>query len=252
MRSNPAPFARLVSPGWQQESSSSPRDHLPNHRLPGPLPSPLPSPLPDPPMTTNPMQTCLFADAAPRPPLAAWRSALGRLHPRHCLTSLKGRLVLGALFALVVGMALTAWQMGQFAQAQMLARAQERELAEARHMAAILGHRVHEMQRALQVVGQQIDAATFNDPARLAAFFAHQPVLQTLYTSVFAAGADGRIRLLLDAGGPRTTPTSISDREYFQRAMATGRAVISDPIEGRVVNEPMIIFAVYTACWRAV
>jgi diguanylate cyclase (GGDEF)-like protein/PAS domain S-box-containing protein len=188
------------------------------------------------------MQTSLFADTPPARPPAPWRVCLGPLHPQHWFGSLQGRVVLGALAALVVGMAMTAWQMGQFAQAQLLVRAQERELADARHMAAIIDHRVGEMQRALRVVGEQLDPATLHDPQRLAGFFANQPVLRSLYASVFVAGSDGRVSLLIDAGGARNPATSIADRAYFRRSVMTRQPVISEQIEGRVVNEPVLIF----------
>jgi diguanylate cyclase (GGDEF)-like protein/PAS domain S-box-containing protein len=189
------------------------------------------------------MQTSLFDNAPPSHQVAAWRLYLGHLHLRHWLTSLQGRMVAGALLALVIGMSLTAWQMGQVAQAQLLARAQERELAEVRHMASIIGHRVSEMQRALRVVGEQLDPATLNDPKRLANFFASQPLLRSLYASVFAAGTDGQVQLVADGADSRFMSTSVADRDYFQRALATRQPVISDPIEARVANEPVVIFA---------
>ncbi len=194
-------------------------------------------------MNADPMGACLFADASPPPTVPAWRRVLRHLHPQHWLTTLQGRLVMGTLVALVVGMGLTAWQMGQFAQAQLLARAEERQLADARHMASIIDNRVSEMQSALRVVGAQLDQQTLNDPQRLASFFASRPLLRSLFASVFAADSDGRIRLLVDAAGSRATSTSVADRDYFKRSLATRQPVISDPIEGRVVNEPVVVFA---------
>jgi diguanylate cyclase (GGDEF)-like protein/PAS domain S-box-containing protein len=140
-------------------------------------------------------------------------------------------------------MVMTAWQMGQLAEAQLLVRAQERELADARHMAALIDHRVNELQHALRVVAEQLDPDTLHDPQRLATFMARRPVLRSLYASVFAAGSDGQVSLLVDADGAHTPAISIAEREYFRRSVKTREPVISQAIEGREADGPGLVFA---------
>ncbi|ACB35432.1 diguanylate cyclase with PAS/PAC sensor [Leptothrix cholodnii SP-6] len=192
-------------------------------------------------MNSPVMDTDLFFDEAPAARRMAWRDTLRGLSPGRWFETLKMRLAVGALAGLFAGMAFTAWYMGDVAEAQLIQRAREREHVEALRTAKVISRRIVELQRALQVVGEQLDRTTLQDPLKLAAFFEQRPVLRSMFANVFATGADGRVRMLIDPAGTRTPLTSIADREYFKRAVATRLAVISEPIRGRISNEPVIM-----------
>jgi diguanylate cyclase (GGDEF)-like protein/PAS domain S-box-containing protein len=194
------------------------------------------------------METDLFGSAPATPatparPLHAALQWLGQgLQPSRWLGTLKLRLALGALVALWVGMALTAWHMAGVAERETLLQADQREHADARRIADVVGHRVAEMQRALRVAATQLDPATFNDPQRLAAYFERQPVLRTMFSNLYATTPDGTVRLMVEQGGARVVPMSIADRDYFRRTVSEAAPMISEPFEGRVSGEPVVVF----------
>ena len=157
--------------------------------------------------------------------------------------TLKGRVAAGALAALFAGMGMTAWHMGAVAERDLLARTQVREQQETSSTAALIGRRVAEMQRALRVVTGQIEPAMVGDPRRMAQFFEQQPVLREMFANVFAARPDGQVVVVVDSAGPRHPNLSVADRGYFRRTVAEGRALVSEPISGRVSNEPIIMFS---------
>jgi hypothetical protein len=54
------------------------------------------------------------------------------------------------------------------------------------------------MQRALRSVALQMTPPLLADQARLTAFVAGQPVLATIFSSVFVVGSDGRMQIIQD------------------------------------------------------
>jgi diguanylate cyclase (GGDEF)-like protein/PAS domain S-box-containing protein len=199
------------------------------------------------------MDSSLFTAEAVSPATLVWRRVRAVLRPWRWLRTLKARLVVGAMLALFAGMATTAWHMGRVAESYILLQAQEREHIEAQQIAALVGHRVAEMQRGLRLVADALDPALLNDPPRLAAFLDGKPLLRMMFSGVAVADATGHVRGTASAsagggsgassGSEREALSFIGDRDYFQRAMATGRPVISDPLLGRVRAEPMVVFA---------
>jgi len=137
-------------------------------------------------MNSPVMDTDLFFDEAPAARRMAWRDTLRGLSPGRWFETLKVRLAVGALAGLFAGMAFTAWYMGDVAEAQLIQRAREREHVEALRTAKVISRRVVELQRALQVVGEQLDRTTLQDPLKLAAFFEQRPVLRSMFANVFA------------------------------------------------------------------
>ncbi len=176
---------------------------------------------------------------SPARPVRGLLQAVDRWRSTH---SLKWRVALGALAALFTGMGLIACDMGEQAEAQLVARAEAREQLVARQLAAVVGHRVAQLQRALRVSAAGLEPRTLKDDARLADFIAARPVLRTLFANVFVADADGQVRVMLDERGTRAPVFSIRDREYFRRALSSAQAVVSEPLSGRVSNEPVVTF----------
>ena len=156
--------------------------------------------------------------------------------------SLKLRITLGAVGALALGIGLTSAILLHQAERDMLAAQRHRELAEAVRGAAALSRHVIGLQQALQASAARLDPATLADDARLAAFIESQPVLRGMFANLFAAHADGTMRLYADASGLRRPVLNLAERDYFRRTVAEQRAIVSGPLPGRVSGEPIIVF----------
>ena len=106
---------------------------------------------------------------------------------------------------------------------------------------ALLSRRVVELQRALQVVALRLDTATLMDEAALTRFIEGQPVLRSLYSTLFVATVQGELRLHSDDEGIRRPQLDLSDREYFRRTLREGRPIVSEPIPGKLSGEAVIV-----------
>jgi diguanylate cyclase (GGDEF)-like protein/PAS domain S-box-containing protein len=188
------------------------------------------------------MDADLFIEHDP-PRRVAWLNALRQWRPMRWLGTLKARLAIGGLLMLLVGMSITAWHLAALAERDLLQQVRQREHAEAHRTAAAISHRLTELQAALDAVAPQLDAAILDDRQRLTRFFETQPLLREKFGNVFAIGADGRIRVFVDSAGPRFPDTAVSDRVYYQQALAQRRTVISDVVAGRLSGEPVVIVA---------
>jgi diguanylate cyclase len=172
----------------------------------------------------------------PRPhagPKSRFASAFG---------SLKLRIAVGSIAALALGIGLVTALLVRQADTDTLAAQSQREQLDATHTADVLTQRAVELQRALQATAAQLDAETLADDTRLAAFVDGTPVLRGMFSNVFAAMADGRMRIFVDAAGTRRPVLNLADRDYFKRTIAEARPVVSPPLPGRVSGEPVIIF----------
>jgi diguanylate cyclase len=158
------------------------------------------------------------------------------------LGSLKLRVFAGSIAALALGIGLVTAMLVQQANRDTLASQMQREMGAAVHTADVLAQRAVALQRALQVVAEQLNADTLADDARLAGFVEGKPVLRGLFSNVFAAAPDGRMRVYADNTGIRQVGISIADRAYFKRTLAEVRPIISEPLPGRISGEPVIIF----------
>ncbi|MDP3822309.1 MAG: diguanylate cyclase [Burkholderiales bacterium] len=156
--------------------------------------------------------------------------------------SLKLRITLGAIAGLVLGVGLSTAGLVRQAERDTLSAQRYREMSEAVRTAAVLSRRVVDLQVALQATAARLDAATLADDARLAAFMESQPVLRGLFANVFATGADGRMRVYADSSGVRRPEVNLSDRSYFKLTVEERRAIVSEPMPGRVMSEPVIVF----------
>ncbi len=168
---------------------------------------------------------------------ARWSARIGMAY-----WSLKLRITLGAIAALVLGIGLTTAVLLQHAERDTLSAQSERELNEAARAAGVLSRRAVELQRALQVVAAQLDQATLADDTKLDAFLHAQPVLLELFSTLSVASSDGQMRIFVDETGIRRPQLNIADRDYFRRTVAEQRPVVSDPVQSRVSGQPAIIF----------
>lgn len=155
--------------------------------------------------------------------------------------SLKVQITLGGIAALVVGISMITVLLVNRAERDMLKEQRQRELSESVRTAAVLSHRVVELQRALQAASGQLDPAMLGDDAALSRFMDASPVLRGMFSNIFVAASDGRMRVFADDAGVRRPNVNVADREYFRRTLTEGRPMVSEPIPGRVSGEPVIV-----------
>lgn len=169
--------------------------------------------------------------------LQALRSAT-----RAALGSLKLRITLGVMVALMLGAGLSTLVLVTRAEQDMLAAVRDRELEEAVRTASMLSRRVVELQRALQTSGQQLDPAALDDPSTLQDFLQRQPVLRSMFSGIYIARPDGEVQVMFTAGSFSRRPLSLADRGYFQRCVKEQRAVISEPLQSRLDGDVLVVF----------
>jgi diguanylate cyclase (GGDEF)-like protein/PAS domain S-box-containing protein len=186
------------------------------------------------------MDADLFANDSPAAPPPRWQRWRDALRPARWLGTLKLRLAVGALLALLAGMGWVAWQMGQVAERELIAQAQWREQQEAQRIAAVVGQRLAELQRALASLAGATDPATVENPQLLQAFLGRQAMLLAMFHMVNVSDAEGRVLVSIDESGVQQPRVSIADREHFRRAIGERRAQISGPLHGRVAGEPVV------------
>lgn len=176
-----------------------------------------------------------MSNDAPKPHVLRTMHGLG--------SSLKLRMTLGGVAALVLGIGLIAYLLVGRAERDMLAIERQRELSEAVRAASVLSQRVVELQRALQAFSQQFEGAPLDDPVALDRFVRSTPLLKDMFAMLFVAGTDGRLRIYVDDTGVKHPEIDISDRPYFRRAIGEGQPQISEVVSNRVTGAPAIVFA---------
>lgn len=175
--------------------------------------------------------------------MSPWRRRI-----RYWLGSLKLRITVAAVAALVLGIGLITLLLVRQAEHHILLDDNERELTETVRTASVLSRRVVDLQKALQVTALHLDASVLNDTLRLAAFIQSQPALQGWFSSLFVVLPNGRIAWLVDETGSRDPKVSLTDRAYFQRTVREGRAIVSEPVPSRVSAEPVVVLT--QPVWR--
>jgi diguanylate cyclase len=194
------------------------------------------------------MDADLFTDVAAEPATrrSGWRQSvvqgLHRLRWPHWLTTLKARLALGAMAGLIAAVAGTVWLMSVHAERDLVAQAQVREQAQVQRTTDEIGQRLRALQGMLAHLALRLDVALLADPPRLAAQLETAALLGPHFSAVHAATVDGQVLALVDAGGARYPGLSLADRDDFRRAVSSGRAVISEPLMGRISGEPVLLF----------
>jgi diguanylate cyclase (GGDEF)-like protein/PAS domain S-box-containing protein len=170
-----------------------------------------------------------------------WLSRMRRLRAPGWLNTLKARLAIGGVSALVLGMAATAWQLSAHAERDLLAQAQVRELENASRMAEEIGLKLRDLQGQLARLGLKVDPAWKGDPQRMAGLLLDVALVGPYFSNLFAATPDGQLLTFVDGAGARYPDTSVLDRDYFQQTLDTRQSVISQPVAGRISGEPVVI-----------
>ncbi len=157
--------------------------------------------------------------------------------------SLKAKLVLGGVAALVLGIALTTGALLVELERRLLVERRQAELGHAQLQAAQLEERLAGYHRALAAVARGIGADQLASQAALNALLESKPVLRDMFESVFIADLQGELLVVHEErGGYRRPGVRIADRTYFQRA-ALGKYAISEPIVGRISGQLLVLLA---------
>ena len=178
-------------------------------------------------------------------PFAAMRNALSKawaLLSAHA-GSLKLRVTLAALLALLVGIGSSVVVLTNRAQSDMWRERQAAEVNEAARTATLLSRRVAEQQHMLALAAGQLSPAIFGNGTRLRDFLDSQLVLRSKFGNLVAADRDGRVLWLTDSKGLKQISLNISDREYFRHVLERGTPTISGPITSRVDGELLVVLA---------
>ena len=155
--------------------------------------------------------------------------------------SLKLRITLGGIAALVLGIGLISVLLVNRAEHDTVSAQRQRELGESVRMASVLSRRVVELQRALQATAAQLDEATLADDAALEHAIKGMPVLRGMFANVYIAAPAGQVRVYADAAGTSRPNLNLADREYFRRTLAEDRPIVSEPLPGRLSGQPIIV-----------
>jgi diguanylate cyclase len=116
----------------------------------------------------------------------------------------------------------------------------------ARHQqvsAALLANKIEILQTTLTAITRSIDPDLWSDPAALAQRLRQESAANALFDVVLAADAKGQVLVRLVDGIASAELPDIADRPYFQRALASSRMVISEPIIGRATYAPQLVLA---------
>ncbi|MDH4050834.1 MAG: diguanylate cyclase [Rubrivivax sp.] len=191
------------------------------------------------------METDLFGEDRPAS-APAWRDRLrvlvARANPVRLVGSLKARLALGVLAALLLGMAGTALQLSAAAEADLLLQARTREQARAELIAGQVERRTRSLHATLRLAAQRLGAEPTLDAGTARALLGDHLGLLRDFTSVFVADAEGRMLLSLDASGSTRPAVSLREVEFFRRTMAQSGPVVSAPTAEAVSGEPIVVF----------
>ncbi|MGJ7615185.1 MULTISPECIES: sensor domain-containing diguanylate cyclase [unclassified Variovorax] len=161
----------------------------------------------------------------------------------NALGSLKARITMGGIMALVLGIGVITTVLVQRTEHDLLEAQRQREIVEAVRTAALLGHKVIQLQRGLQSVGQVLDETMLDDPAALNAFMRDKPMLQNFFATIYIAGADGQVRVMVDEKGIYRPELNVRDGANFRRTMAEGRPLVGEAQVGPITGEPIVVFS---------
>lgn len=110
--------------------------------------------------------------------------------------------------------------------------------------AALLANKLEMLQGTLSAVARQVRAPMWQDPGAMTRFLQDKPAVGALFDSVLAARSDGVMLTRLVKGEPTDELPNIADRAYFQQALKTDQAVVSQPLLSRVTKAPTVIIAI--------
>ena len=119
---------------------------------------------------------------------------------RRWASTIKFKIVLMVVSTCVLSAAGTAGLVLATSQQHMATLLRNRAADDRERTAALLTSKVNLLKEALSAVAQGTPAALWSSPAAMADLLQARPVLNVLFTSVFAAAPDGRMLARIDKG----------------------------------------------------
>ena len=160
-----------------------------------------------------------------------------RLH--YLFGSLKVRLALASLVLIAASVALTVVLVLKSMEQRSQRAVLDSEVANAERIGPVLSARIVSLQKALRAASVLLPPDAKGKPEAVRAFLDNQPVLRSLFDSVFVADADLHLVAVAENGGVRTMDIDASDRAYIRRTVQERRPVISQPGISRTSGTPM-------------
>ncbi|WNO06143.1 sensor domain-containing diguanylate cyclase [Rhodoferax mekongensis] len=154
------------------------------------------------------------------------------------------RLVILGTLAVTFSVLWTVAVLVALAEEDTLKQRQALEVLEAERTAALLNEKTRQLIGMLEIVAGQLPMQSLNQFQEVQSLLAQRPLLIAAFDTVFFASKDGRMRVVHDDRGFRTTEISLQDRSYFTEVLYSGRPAISEPVMGRLSGEPVVVIAV--------
>ena len=110
--------------------------------------------------------------------------------------------------------------------------------------AALIADKVDMLKLALTAVARQVEPGLWQARAAMTRFLVDKPALNALFENVIVSEPTGSLLARLVRGIPSTELPHIGDREYFRQALTTDQPVVSEPLLGRVTQQPLTVIAV--------
>ncbi len=172
--------------------------------------------------------------------------SLSQLKPwiRDWVATLKFKIMVMAIVTAVLSAAVTTQLVLTTNQADLQRLLLRQDADDRERTAALLSTKIQLLSTALTSVGARITPAMLADPATIAVFLQDKPVINALFDSVFVALPNGNVPVRFQRGVADTSMPNVRDRDYFQRVMKTGSAVVSGAMVGRSSKLPIVVFAV--------
>lgn len=158
------------------------------------------------------------------------------------LGSLKLRITLGCILALVLAVGLVTILAANRAERDLLDSQRQRELSETVRASEILSRRVVTLQRSLLAAADQLGTMNLADNASIASFLESKRVLRSLFGSLFVVAPGGKMLVLVDDEGVKRPDVELGSREYFQLTMTEERPVVSEALYSRVSQTHILVF----------
>ena len=167
---------------------------------------------------------------------------------RKLAATLKFRLALASVVLITACVALSTQLALNRVHAGVERAVMDLETGNAERMAGLVSSRIVAMQMALRSLADDPafigDLAGAPDPAAAGERLKSNRVLLSMFASIVVIRPDGHVVAARDQNGPREVPLNVADRPYFQQTLKQQRPVVSEPIVGRVMPEPLILLTV--------
>lgn len=149
--------------------------------------------------------------------------------------SITGVLLIALSVAVTVGLVLN----------EVAARAEQvaldLSLAQTRKLARIMGARVVSLQLTLRAASDTMPVDQIDNHAAIRQWLEGQKVLGSALDMLMVLDREGRVVALRDDKGSTSPPLNLSDRPYFRQTIQQGRPVVSEPLQNRLNDRPIVV-----------